>query len=159
MLYWKASPSPLTNSPQLALEDISDLLMIQVPRCDGSPRRCVDYAASSQRQSLPDTVKIKSTLAILSSADTLIKKYLFNHSKFIAGKSRPGQVETDFSEVSLDGHQIWSAASSRPLIPRRNKSLYWIYKGSRAHAYSAHEHRLYTHQHTPSVCNGGCQNM
>lgn len=48
----------------------------------------------------PRQSQIKSILVFQSINDMLIKKHLFNNSKFIAGKSRQCQIETDFRPVS-----------------------------------------------------------
>lgn len=131
-------------------------LMVQVRVRHERPRKCV----TSPKALAPRHGQTKSTLAILSIVDSLIKKYLCNRCKFRAGKTLPGSSRNRFRRVSLDAHQIWFCClQARPLIQLRNKSLHWIYKGSWARAHGAHEPRLHTHQHTPSVCDGGCQNM
>ncbi len=50
--------------------------------------------AGARRQS-----QIELIVVILSINDGLIKKHLFIHSKFIAGKSQQCQIETDFRPV------------------------------------------------------------
>lgn len=60
----------------------------------------------------PRRSQIKSVLAVLSINDTLIKKHLFVHGKFIAGKSQQCQNRNRFQgsfRVFLDGHQKRSA--------------------------------------------------
>lgn len=98
----------------------------------------------------PRQSQIKSILVILSINDTLIKKHLFKHSKFIAGKSQQCQIETDFRPVSqsLVGRppNMVSGLHSRLLIHLGKKRLYWIYKGSHAREGSV------THMYSMCMC-------
>lgn len=118
---------------------------------DGSTWKWDENTKCSQRRALPDTVKLNQILVILCINDTLIKKYLFNHNKFIAGKSQQGQVETDLQSC-------WTATK----YGLRSKTINSFEKKEGCAGFTRAQKLIsavYVCVHTLPVCRGGCHNM
>ncbi len=116
------------------------------------------YQKSSE-VAAPRQSQIKSILVILSINDTLIKKHLFKHSKFIAGKSQQCQIETDFTESCWTATKYGQRFAQQTINSFGKKRLYWIYKGSHAHECSVTHMYSILPVYTLIVCRRGFHNM